>query len=79
MTRYTVVWHGSAQDELAELWIKAPDRNAVTAAAHLIDVELSQDVATKEADKRSRADKGQIRGQGQIRQRTDKGSEDKDR
>jgi hypothetical protein len=47
MTRYMVVWHGSAQDELADLWIKAPDRNGVTSAAHLIDVELSQDAATK--------------------------------
>jgi len=47
MIRYTVVWHGSAQDELAELWISARDRNAVTAAAHVIDVELSQDAVAK--------------------------------
>jgi hypothetical protein len=47
MIRYTVVWHGSAQDELAELWIAARDRNAVTAAAHVIDVELSHDAAAK--------------------------------
>jgi len=47
MTRFTVVWHGSAQDELAELWISARDRNAVTAAAHVIDVELSQDAVAK--------------------------------
>jgi hypothetical protein len=47
MTRYTVVWHGSAQGELAELWINARDRNAVTLAAHVIDVELSQDASTK--------------------------------
>jgi hypothetical protein len=47
MTRYTLVWHASAQDELAQLWINARDRNAVTTAAHVIDVELSQDAATK--------------------------------
>ena len=50
MTRYTVVWHASAQDELAELWIHAQDRNALTTAAHFIDVELSQDAATKGID-----------------------------
>ena len=47
MTRYTVVWHRSTQDELAEIWTIARDRNAVTAAAHIIDVELSHDAATK--------------------------------
>jgi hypothetical protein len=47
MSRYTVVWLESAQDELAELWTIARDRNAVTAAAHIIDVELSHDAATK--------------------------------
>jgi hypothetical protein len=50
MTRYTVVWHASAQDELADLGIKAPNRNGVTGAAHFIDVELSQDAATKGVD-----------------------------
>jgi hypothetical protein len=50
MIRYTVLWHGSAQDELAELWINARDRNAITAAAHLVDVELSQDAAVKGVD-----------------------------
>jgi hypothetical protein len=47
MSRYTVVWTKTALDELAELWINARDRNAVTAAAHVIDAELSQDAATK--------------------------------
>jgi hypothetical protein len=47
MIRYTVVWTTGAHDELAELWISATDRNAVTAAAQIIDVELSQDAATK--------------------------------
>jgi hypothetical protein len=47
ITRYTVVWLGSAQDELAELWLAAPDRNAVSTAAHPIDAELSGDAATR--------------------------------
>jgi len=47
MTRYTVVWVKSSQDELAELWMNAPDRNAVTVAAHAIDQELGEDAAVK--------------------------------
>jgi hypothetical protein len=47
MTRYTVVWLGSALNELAELWTIAGDRNMVTTAAHIIDVELSHDASTK--------------------------------
>ena len=34
---YTVVWIPAAQDELATIWLKAVDRNAVTVAAHTID------------------------------------------
>jgi hypothetical protein len=47
MTRYTVVWLGSALDELAEVWTAARDRNAITTAAHIIDAELSHDALTK--------------------------------
>ena len=47
MTRYTVVWQRDAQDELTELWLDAHDRAAVTAAAHAIDVDLSQNAAIK--------------------------------
>ncbi len=47
MTRYTVVWVQSAQEELAELWINAEDRNAVSAAAELIDQELCNDPLDK--------------------------------
>jgi hypothetical protein len=32
---------------LAELWTTARDRNAATTAAHIIDLELSQDASTK--------------------------------
>ena len=47
MTRYTVVWVKSARGELAELWLTALDRNAVTAAARSIDEELRKDAAAK--------------------------------
>ena len=47
MTRYTVVWEQGSQSELADLWLNAPDRNAVTAAACAIDQELAVDAATK--------------------------------
>lgn len=47
MTRYTVVWHPDAQDELAELWMAAADRIAIAAAADLIDLELSEDAGNK--------------------------------
>jgi hypothetical protein len=32
MIRYTVTWHREAEEELAELWLFASDRNEVTAA-----------------------------------------------
>ena len=34
MTRYTVVWVQSVEDELVELWLATNDRNDVTAATH---------------------------------------------
>jgi hypothetical protein len=43
MTRYTVVWPKGTEDEMAELWIAAPDRDAIAAAADSIDVQLSED------------------------------------
>lgn len=45
MTRYTVVWVRSARDELAELWLNAPNRNAVTTAARDVDQQLAQDAS----------------------------------
>ena len=47
MTRYTVTWVPNAQDELAQIWLDAPDRQAVTAATHRIDRELAEDAPTK--------------------------------
>lgn len=47
MNRYTVVWPKSVSNELTAIWLKVPDRNSVTAAAHAIDVQLADDASTK--------------------------------
>ena len=48
--RYTVTWTPSAQDELADIWMSAPDRQAVTAAQHRIDRTLRVDAHIKGQD-----------------------------
>jgi hypothetical protein len=40
---YTVQWPASVQQELADLWLNAVDRSAVTAAANAIDGALERD------------------------------------
>jgi plasmid stabilization system protein ParE len=40
---YAVDWSQRAQDELADLWTNATDRNAVTAAADEVERLLSRD------------------------------------
>ncbi len=50
MIRYTVVWHREGRDELAKIWIDARDRNAISAAADVIDEELLTDALTKGAE-----------------------------
>ena len=47
MIRGTVVWVQDAQNDLAELWMVGPDREAITAAAHAIDQELADDSLSK--------------------------------
>ena len=47
MIRCTVVWVQDAQNDLAELWLLGPDRDAVTAAAHAIDQEFTDDAPEK--------------------------------
>lgn len=39
--RYTVGWSASAQNELAEVWLEAADRNAVAEASNEIDEFLA--------------------------------------
>jgi hypothetical protein len=44
MIRYTVTWLQHALDQLAQLWIDRPHlRDAITAAAAEIDVQLASD------------------------------------
>ncbi len=45
--RFTVVWLEDARDELAEIWLAADDRAAVSRAAHVIDRDLSSDPEQK--------------------------------
>lgn len=40
---YRVRWTRSARDQLAAVWLNHPDRKAVTAAAHRIDILLARD------------------------------------
>jgi hypothetical protein len=54
--KYTVLWTAEAEDELAELWIAAVDRAAVSFAANEIDVILRNDAPeqgeSREGDER---------------------------
>lgn len=47
MTRYTVVWHETAQDKLAAIRLRAQDRAAVSTAANTVDRELGEDASAK--------------------------------
>jgi len=47
MTRYTVSWLEGAQEHLAEVWLNAPNKQAVTDAANAIEVELARDADKK--------------------------------
>jgi hypothetical protein len=41
--KFTVVWRPEAEEELAQLWVDAPDPNAVTRAANSLDAALRRD------------------------------------
>jgi len=41
--RYTIVWLPAAVEELLAIWLSAPDRSAVTAAADELDSVLKID------------------------------------
>ena len=47
MTRYTVVWPQSALADLADIWLKSGDPNAVTSAAAIIDRDLAENAPQK--------------------------------
>ena len=40
---YTVTWTTKAQNDLADIWVTAPDRAAVTTASNQIDANLRRD------------------------------------
>lgn len=40
---YTVFWTPSAEEELADIWLNAADRAAITQASHRIDQRLRRD------------------------------------
>lgn len=41
--KYSVVWSPEAEQELARLWIGAPNRDAITNAANSVDLILRDD------------------------------------
>jgi hypothetical protein len=47
MTRFTVVWHQEAEDELARIWLESKNRQAVSAATNAIDGQLGIDADVK--------------------------------
>jgi hypothetical protein len=44
---YTVTWKEAAEGQLAEMWVQADDREAITQAALLVDIVLRRDNAPK--------------------------------
>jgi hypothetical protein len=47
MNRYTVTWLKEVEGDLARLWIGAPDRHSVSAAADAIDADLAREAERK--------------------------------
>jgi hypothetical protein len=41
--KYTVLWVPGAEQRLADLWMNASDRSAITKASHSIDQQLKTD------------------------------------
>ncbi len=41
--KYTVIWRATAEEELADLWLKAEDRNAMAEMADRMDNLLRRD------------------------------------
>ena len=44
--RFTVTWHSSAEQELADIWLRVTDRAAIATAANVIDQLLASDPLT---------------------------------
>ena len=43
MNRYTLLWLEAAIDQLAEIWLAAPDRHKINQAINALDALLSSD------------------------------------
>ena len=54
--KYTVTWAPTAERALAEIWLRASDRTAVTEASNRIDQALKHDPETK-GESRGRNDR----------------------
>lgn len=50
MTPFTVSWRMEVKSDLAEIWMNAPDRRSISAAADRIDELLSHDAASQGMD-----------------------------
>ena len=48
--KWTVVWVDNSENELADIWLQAEDRNAITAASHRIEQELQHHADQKGED-----------------------------
>ncbi|MGD9634004.1 MAG: hypothetical protein AB7G28_23250 [Pirellulales bacterium] len=48
--RFTVLWREEVQDDLAQLWLDASNRQRLTVAADSIDAELMHDAHLKGLD-----------------------------
>lgn len=47
---FTVDWLPDAEQELARLWLQAPDRATIRRSAHLLDLQLADDpISTAES------------------------------
>jgi hypothetical protein len=49
---FTVLWQTEAEDELAEIWLKAPDQAAVSRAADKLEELLHSDPWTESRPRR---------------------------
>ena len=45
--KYTVVWTPTAERDLAQIWLLATDRKAISAASNRIDALLSRDAGSR--------------------------------
>jgi mRNA-degrading endonuclease RelE of RelBE toxin-antitoxin system len=48
--KWTVLWHPEASDKLAEVWLHADNRRAVTQSTHRIELALHEDADKKGVD-----------------------------